>query len=202
MSDLMHMTAVFGDGGRYRYSLSREWDPRIEQLCWIMLNPSIASADRDDPTIRRCISFAKMWAFGGIVVVNLFGLVATYPVQLMRAKDPVGPHNDEAIEQAIAGRRVVCAWGDVYASRIKFGDRVTSVMALLERTRTNPLCMGLTKSGHPRHPVRLGSNTTMKRFVLKDTGKLFRSIKYEADSPKVAVGPIDIYGDGSRRKTP
>src|SRR5438105_288943 len=97
MNNVMFQTAVFGDGGRYRYSLTREWDRRGDQACWIMLNPSIANAERDDPTIRRCIGFARRWGLGGIVVVNLFGLVATYPIELARAKAPIGPHNDDAI---------------------------------------------------------------------------------------------------------
>jgi len=164
MSDLLHCTAVFGEGGRYRYSLSREWDLRAQQLCWIMLNPSKASADRDDPTIRRCVGFARRWGYGGIVVVNLFAYVATYPAELLRASDPVGPFNDDTINQATANRRVVCAWGD--AKTPLLCNRVTKVWDLLERTFTPAFCLGTTRLGNPLHPVRLASKQKLRRFDL------------------------------------
>jgi hypothetical protein len=162
-SELMMQTAVFGEGGRYRYSLTREWDTRRDQVCWIMLNPSRASAERDDPTIRRCMGFARSWGAGGIVVVNLFALVSTYPAGLLTAADPVCRHNDDAILQAISNRRVICAWGN----RPRFAaydDRVSAVMALLEQTKTPAQCLGLTRFGHPSHPVRLASRKKPRPF--------------------------------------
>jgi len=157
---LMFCTAVFGDNGKYRYSLSREWDTRLDQLCWIMLNPSLAGADRTDPTIRRVIDFSHRWGYGGFVVVNAFALVTPYPWQLLNAKDPVGPFNDEAIIQAVVGRKVICAWGNVF----HFPDRISAVMALLEQTRTRAHCLGITKWGHPSHPVRLAASKRLRPF--------------------------------------
>jgi hypothetical protein len=77
-----------------------------------MLNPSIADARRNDPTIRRCIGFARHWGFGGIDVVNLFAYRATRAQELFRASDPVGPRNARFLRSAI-GRAplVVLAWG-------------------------------------------------------------------------------------------
>ncbi|WP_294124210.1 DUF1643 domain-containing protein [Sphingomonas sp.] len=157
---LMRQPAVFSADRRYRYSLTREWDLRRGQLCWIMLNPSVAGSERDDPTIRRCIGFAQRWGFGGIVVVNLFGLVATYPHQLLMAKDPIGPRNDDAILEAISNRRVICAWGNVF----HFAERKSDVLRILESTKTNPQCLGLTKFGHPSHPVRLSWKQKLRPF--------------------------------------
>lgn len=165
MQSVMYQTAVFGDGGRYRYSLTREWDRRGDQLCWIMLNPSKANSERDDPTVRRCIGFARRWGYGGIVIVNLFAQVATYPAELMHAKDPVGPHNDDAITQAIGNRRVICAWGNLCIA--DFEDRARDVMQILEGTKTNPQCLGLTAFGCPCHPVRLAWKKKLRPFILK-----------------------------------
>lgn len=162
---LMHKTAVFSDDGRYRYSLSREWDLRGEQVCWIMLNPSIAGDERDDPTIRRCMGFARKWGYGGIVVVNLFAAIATFPADLAKMKDPVGPHNDEAILQAIKGRRVVCAWGNLGPwLRSNWHRDMTVATMVIDTARTNAHCLGLTKFGYPQHPVRLAGSKTMKPF--------------------------------------
>jgi hypothetical protein len=164
--ELIHCTAVFGGGGRFRYSLTREWNTRLDQVCWLMLNPSKATADRDDPTIRRCIDFSFRWGFGGLVVVNLFAKVATYPAELLHDKNAVGPFNDEAIMQASSNRPVICAWGNAF----HFGDRVTSVLAMLERNWRRAHCLGLTSWGHPSHPLRLAASKRMKPFRPRKAG--------------------------------
>lgn len=38
----------------------------------IGLNPSTADETRDDPTIRRCTGYARLWRFGGLLMTNLF----------------------------------------------------------------------------------------------------------------------------------
>jgi hypothetical protein len=75
----------------------------IGPLCWVLLNPSTADDRRDDPTIRRCLGFARSLGYGGIHVVNLFAFRATCPRQLRAADDPVGPDNDGFILRAAQG---------------------------------------------------------------------------------------------------
>jgi hypothetical protein len=107
-------SAVISECGVYRYHLQRIWGdgPRF---CWIMLNPSTADADQDDPTIRRVIGFSKSWGAGGIDVVNLFALRATNPVALKAHPDPVGIfRNDECILRIAAHpcvTQIIAAWG-------------------------------------------------------------------------------------------
>lgn len=137
--------------GPYRYELTRTWDPASALVCcWVMLNPSTADASVDDPTIKRCIGFARDWGFGGLVVVNLFALRSTDPRALKTAVDPVGPRNDASI-LAAAGRasRVVCAWG----THGVFADRGAEVRQLLRPF--DPHALRLTKAGHPSHPLYL-----------------------------------------------
>lgn len=161
---LMVHTALFSDCGRYRYTLERQWDPDTPAICWIMLNPSKANAEQNDPTIRRCIDFAWRWKAGGIIVVNLFALVATFPAELAKAEDAVGPVNDEAIRQAVMGRRVICAWGNV--PRCPWLDsRALAVAEILESTRTPLKCLGLTKAGQPSHPLYLSAAVKPRRFL-------------------------------------
>jgi hypothetical protein len=103
--------AVLSDDGRYRYRLSRRWTEG-PTLHWVMLNPSTADADKDDPTIRRCVGFATHNGFGSISVCNLFALRATNPRELIPAcSAAVGPANDKFIQEIPSGSTVVAAWG-------------------------------------------------------------------------------------------
>ncbi|HUR74430.1 MAG TPA: DUF1643 domain-containing protein [Sporichthya sp.] len=139
--------------GPYRYTLWRTWIGRPNPaLCaWVMLNPSTADADVDNPTIRRCVGYAKAWGFGGIVVRNLFALRATDPAELISAADPVGPDNDDWLSSRWDGvERVVVAWGTGRYPRL-CGDRWKRVAALLEPMR--PVCLREGGNGQPVHPL-------------------------------------------------
>lgn len=156
----VQMFADLSPDGVYRYSLGRMWAPDAETntLPFIMLNPSTADANEDDPTIRKCVGFARRLGYTGIVVANLFAYRATDPADLKRAlregADVVGPHNDDALRlllriSVMSGIGVVAAWG-AHAP----DARVREVLAM-EGSRS--LCtLGLTAKGVPRHPLMLG----------------------------------------------
>jgi hypothetical protein len=122
-------TAVLSDCGEYRYELRRTWGADDEPLvCWVMLNPSTADADQDDPTIRRCISFSNRWGFGRLVVVNLFARRATDPKELLHGGDPVGSANDAStLAAALEADRVIAAWG-AHGSFLNRAARVTDLL--------------------------------------------------------------------------
>src|SRR5262249_29332663 len=142
--------------GRYRYWLTRVWDGGKEPFRWIMLNPSTADDCRDDPTIRRCMGFARSLGYGGIHVLNLFAFRATWPEQLQEVNDPVGPENDGFILQAAReADRVMAAWGCHGA----YQGRDREVMALLARIGVPVMCLGRTKSGRPWHPLYVRGDT-------------------------------------------
>jgi hypothetical protein len=147
--------------GPYRYTLWRLWDDR-PHVVFIMLNPSTADAQADDPTIRRCMGFARLWGYGGICVVNLFAYRSTDPRALATVLDPVGPRNDEQIDSTIGGADlIVAAWG----AHGTIGARSAVVRALVEKHR--PLHhLGLTKNGSPRHPLYLRGDTQPVRWTL------------------------------------
>lgn len=133
--------------GAYRYSLLREWGDSGRVL-FVMLNPSTADGEKDDPTIRRCMGFASDAGFGGMSVVNLYGWRATDPKKLNEVEDPIGQGNDTAIvEEAARADIVVVAWGAVANNRF----RMKQVLELLMPRRI--LCLGVTKEGAPRHPL-------------------------------------------------
>lgn len=119
--------ALISECGLYRYRLWRRWGIG-PHATWIMLNPSTADADLDDPTIRRCIGFARAWGFSAIEVVNLFALRATNPRELGRSADPIGPDNDRHLSEAgRAAELRIAAWGHrplgIVPSAFKAEDR-------------------------------------------------------------------------------
>ncbi|MEX2446608.1 MAG: DUF1643 domain-containing protein [Dehalococcoidia bacterium] len=141
-------SASFSRDGRYRYSLRRSWDAG-PHVVWVMLNPSRATAEEDDPTLRRCAGFSRRWGFGSLEVVNLFAAVATEPADLRRFEDPVGPANDRALRAALVGADlVVAAWGAGHGGLLGRAARV-------RRRLDGAWCLGVTASGDPRHPLRL-----------------------------------------------
>jgi hypothetical protein len=152
----MISSAQFSCCRTYRYSLRRIWSERPLVL-FVGLNPSTADETTDDPTVRRCIGFARRWRHGGLLLVNLFAYRSTDPAGLKRASDPIGPENDAAILDCCQSvTRVVVAWG--VHGILEYRDR--QVLSLLSR----PYCLGLTKSGAPRHPLYLSAATRLRRF--------------------------------------
>lgn len=148
-------TAIFSPDRRYRYALTRTWDPGRLPTVWVMLNPSTASAFREDNTIRRCIRFARDWRTGGIVVLNCLGLRSTDPSALRTHPDPVGSDNDRVITDLLECGPVgpvgpvVCAWGVLGT----LGGRDRQMLDLIRAAGHKPLCLGLSRDGHPRHPL-------------------------------------------------
>lgn len=149
-------SAIFSDCERYRYRLTR-WLGIQSPLCtFIMLNPSTATAEEDDPTIRRCIGFAGAMGCGRLVVANIFAWRATKPADMRAAADPVGPENDAHIERiardtAETGGKLICAWG----THGGFRDRDHAVMAMLATLPIEPMSLGETSAYFPRHPLYL-----------------------------------------------
>ena len=152
--------AVLSSDGVYRYRLGRTWDPALPPAVWIMLNPSTADANQDDPTIRRVVRFSTGLRFpdvGGIVVANLYAYRATRPADLWQADDPVGPDNDAHLRELLAtGGPVVAAWG----ANARPG-RVDQVAGMAGVRGVKLYCLGTTKDGAPRHPLYVRSDTPL-----------------------------------------
>ncbi len=148
-------TAVISPCNLYRYVLTRTWDAALPAVAWIMLNPSVADAAQDDPTIRRVVRFSRDMGAGGCVVVNLFALRATDPAKLRTAADPVGPDNDRHINfeatPPFVHRRVIAAWG----AHPMAVQRARDVLRTLKEAGVAVECLGKTKDGQPRHPLYL-----------------------------------------------
>jgi hypothetical protein len=153
----MDGAAIFSACGRYRYTLNRIWEPTRRTVLFVGLNPSTATAKIDDPTIRRCVRFARDWGFGSVVMANLFAYRSTCPSILPRVHDPVGPRNNWWLS-FLRNRvdLVIAAWG-VSGQLLARDRQVIEAFPSMH-------CLGLTKNGFPKHPLYLSATTEPQPF--------------------------------------
>ncbi|MEO0375451.1 MAG: DUF1643 domain-containing protein [Cyanobacteria bacterium P01_A01_bin.17] len=159
---MLESGAIFDDSGAYRYRLWRRWDARGSLITLVMLNPSRADAQTNDPTIRRCIRFAQSWGYGALEVVNLFGYCTAEPKELRQVEDPVGGGCDRIlIESARAAQMVLLAWGNhgQYQNRGKVAVKLLAEVGSLH-------CLGLTQKGEPRHPLYLKRDVQPEPYLV------------------------------------
>ncbi len=153
--------ATISKCGFYRYKLWRYWDKSKPMLAWVMLNPSTADGDADDPTILKCVGFAMKWGFGGIQVVNLYSFRATSPDDLVAAHYPVADdyaaHHRAIRDALLFSKMVVAAWGTK--------ARGKEVDDLLERwPGAGYDCLGINKDGSPKHPLYISYETEAEKW--------------------------------------
>lgn len=149
--------AEFDETGRYRYILTRRWDDDRPLACFVAMNPSTATEKIADPTVRRCIGFARDWGYGGLLVLNLFAYRTPSIPELFRARlrgqDIIGGERNslEAIQGYIDKHEagiVIAAWG------IHAGER--GFLALEKLKGLHVLGWNLNKS--PKHPLYLAKS--------------------------------------------
>lgn len=151
----MKKGAKFSKCRKYRHVLWRIWKEDTPYALFIGLNPSTADEIEDDPTIIRCINFAKDWGYGGLMMANLFAFRATDPNILFQTKDPIGPENDEyLLKVSLPAGIIIGAWGN----KGGYLNRADKIIGMLP----NIYCLKLNKTGHPAHPLYLSSKLKPK----------------------------------------
>lgn len=145
--------AVFSRCNAYRSMLWRYWGPGRRFLHICGLNPSTADHQKNDPTIRREIDFAKRWGYDGLLKTNAFDLRATDPKVMLAHDTPLSADNDWWIHRCnlfASSPAGLAAWG-VHGNHRGRAD---------ELKRAYPwMCLGKTKEGHPRHPLYVKKET-------------------------------------------
>lgn len=180
MANAQRNGAILSECGTYRYQLWREWGHGSEpKVAFLMLNPSTADGTEDDPTIRKCIGFAKQWSqardgggpFGGIVVVNLFAYRSTDPNALasLSMLTAVGVDNAHHIGRVLSSSgigKVVCAWGSTGSAAVKrmVKERLVVVRPMLH-AYGHAWCLGRSADGNPRHPLMLAYKTELEPYA-------------------------------------
>lgn len=153
--------ATFSPCRGYRYRLWRSWGDRENRCVFMGVNPSDADEVDNDPTITKCIGFARRWGFGALDMINPFALVSTDVTALLRAGDPVGPDNDQAIRETLEGaRRIVWAWGR-HDARVRklVQERIAAAGWFAIPRRCEAGTLGHNGDGSPRHPLMLAYRT-------------------------------------------
>jgi hypothetical protein len=122
-------------------------------LMVVGLNPSTADETSDDPTIRKCVGFAKKWGFEALVMTNLFAWRDTLPANMKKVKEPVGEDCDKTLlEVAEHAGMILAAWG-------KDGSHQSRDF-FVKRLFTKPMyCLKKNKDGSPMHPLYVPYDT-------------------------------------------
>ncbi len=153
-------TACISEDGLYRYWLRRSWwGGSGQEICFVMLNPSTADATTNDPTIRRCIRFAKDWGYSHLTVRNLFPFRATDPKILREhpLEVLIGPQGNQELLACQNVGKIVVAWGaNVPHHRDRWFLQQMKSLALY--------CLGKTNGGKPRHPLFVSAEKTLSLY--------------------------------------
>lgn len=143
-------SAIYSNCETYRYALTRVWDDALPRLLYVMLNPSKATEAQNDPTIERCQRRATQLGFGGFCATNIFALRETDPAVMRRHPAPKGPDNSAIVlREASTADMILCAWGTHGAHQ----DQGALLETHLRQAGHQLHTLGLTKHGHPRHPL-------------------------------------------------
>ncbi len=163
----MEADARFSRCRRYRYALWRRWAPG-PQVLFIMLNPASADEEQDDPSLRRCLGFARAWGYGGLAVANLFALRCPSGValaRLVKARSPglIGTGNDRWLRRLYEESQfAVAAWGN--HGQLLGRSRAARILA------PDLHCLGVTRQGEPRHPLYVATTVSYSRLEPNPTG--------------------------------
>ena len=145
--------AKFSIDKKHRYELSRHWDLSKSDILFIMLNPSIANEDIDDPTIKRLISFTREFKYGGFFVANLYTYITPYS-KTLDTSIGLTKLNLKTIKNLVNKvDEVIYAWGN----SIKEPQELKNLVK-------NPKCFGKNLNGTPKHPLYLSSNSKLIKF--------------------------------------
>ena len=154
--------AIFNATRTHRYMLWRSLSDLTTPghrlaVCFVGLNPSTADEQHDDPTVRRCINFARTWGFAVFYMLNAFAFRATDPREMKAADDPIGPANSVTLH-TISNHcdLTVACWGN----HGTYMNRAAEVLPLLK----HPACLGTTKTDQPRHPLYLSKSTQPRPY--------------------------------------
>ena len=204
------MSAIFSEDRRHRYTLERIIPGGATEqgatVLFVCLNPSTADEIQDDPTVRRCLGYAKRWGFSRLVVCNIFALRSTDPKALYEHPDPVGPANDRhLLGEAIRADRVVAAWGFHGGHEL----RGATVLRMLLDLKPEIHVLGQTKDGHPRHPLYLRADaepvlwlSTQRRASARGAGATGSSrAPVAASAGKACPSASSRDSAGRRRRT-
>lgn len=154
---------VLFDGSKlHRFKLTCQWDDTLSKCLYIMLNPSTAVTEKCDPTLGRCISFARSNEFGSITVVNLYSFQTASPKVLWEADVQSLSENVSNVKQSIdKAVMIIGAWG----VQIKKDTCFSWVLDYVKASGKSVHCLGKNKNGTPKHPLYLKNDILLEEYL-------------------------------------
>lgn len=192
--------AVFSPDRLYRYALARTWDAGLPACAFLMLNPSTADAFRVDPTVRRCLGFARDWGCGSLLVLNVFALRSTDPTALYGHLDPTGPENDRLIAESLRlwqPSHLVAGWGKHAHALDEGGYRrprrqqgpvawVSRAQEVVAMHEDRLLALHVNGDGSPKHPLYIAADAIPRPYPLDPAAKAVYAGVVTEERPSVA----------------
>lgn len=143
--------AAFSPCRNYRYALWRVWDAAKPRVMFIGLNPSTANEISDDPTIRRVVSMARNWGFGGVYMTNLFAWITAYPDEILKCPDPINGNDVWLTKLAGMSNEIIFAWGNFKEAQ----EQAKKVIEMFPQAKA----LHINKNGSPKHPLYVKGDT-------------------------------------------
>ena len=156
--------AAYSLCGKYRYYLTIRWARHDDhRIVFLLLNPSTATEEQNDPTVERCYRRARSLGYDSMTILNLFAYRSTSPSRMKSQEDPVGPANDIVIGKECSHSNVsavLCGWGEHGSHH----GRAPFVIEKLQALDVNLYCLKVNASGNPIHPLYVSYETEPVRF--------------------------------------
>lgn len=157
----MKRGAIFSPCKKYRYMLWRCWDINLPSVMFIMLNPSTADGEKDDPTCRRVIGISKKLGFGQVYMLNLFAYITPYPGELIDQEDPIGEDNVRYLmSYAHTASTVIYAYGASEEARVR--------AIMMYNQLPDGMALMINKDGSPRHPLYVPNYVKLVPFKINN----------------------------------
>ena len=165
---MMKSSAQFSTCKNYRWRLTRHINYSKKELIFIGLNPSLATKDHNDPTLKRLVGFSECWGYGSLVVINLFARISKSPKDLSFCEDPVGKKNDFVLNKWINywSKNDFCELWIGWGINGKLMNRNEKILQRIKKSSKVPYVIGLTKYGHPKHPLYISNQKKLFQFNL------------------------------------
>lgn len=151
----------------YRYILGTKGS---RPLICIGINPSTASPEHLDNTLKSAERIARFNGFDSFIMFNVYAQRATLPDDMEKVLNPVlHAENMKAFEwildQYPPGCSVWAAWGSLITKRGYLSSCVRDMVSIGDLHHARWYTAGpRSKAGHPHHPLYLRSDSVLDPF--------------------------------------
>lgn len=138
-------------------------------LIFIGLNPSTATSEKSDPTIKRIQNYVTTQGYDGWLMLNLSPQRSTYVDGLsMMIDNEIIERNLQFIEASIKEGSVICAvWGTSIETKAYLHESLLRILQLAELKHCTWTCIKQTMHGHPCHPLYRRKGFSLRTENLK-----------------------------------